>query len=183
MRLPRPYIPTSVRFAVALRQFNLSGPHRFAFTSSDSANLKRILQYLFGGEVPHLDHDPPLGAREKMGHWDEEKKDFVIVGYRPDAKDPEYLIYRTAHEHQIKTNVRGVGAQHPDRVLIKRQRRRERGWTKKPSRKIPHSKGVRWASLKTQDKKQNTKRKYKWPKRSFRSATGRLREQNFQRSD
>lgn len=68
----------------------------------------------------HLDHDPALGAREKVFRGG------VHVGYRPDANDPEYLVYRTEADHKRKTNLRGDGAQHPDRVLIKKQRRRER---------------------------------------------------------
>jgi hypothetical protein len=34
------------------------------------------------------------------------------------------LLYREKHAHHIKTNVHGDGAQHPDRVLIRRERQR-----------------------------------------------------------
>ena len=76
-----------------------------------------------------LDHDPALGARRKVFRKGEH------VGYVPDANDPEHLIYREKHAHHIKTNVRGDGAQHPDRVLIKKNRRLERG--PKPKRGPP----------------------------------------------
>jgi hypothetical protein len=95
----------------------------------------------------HLDHDPALGARQKL------VKGGVHVGYFPDANDPEFLIYREKHAHFIKTNVRGIGAQHPDRVLIKKERKRSRGViTKKASRPWPKRK-IQWRSS--------------WPKRKF----------------
>jgi hypothetical protein len=65
-----------------------------------------------------LDHDPALAARQFNAR----------TGiYVPDANDPDHLIYREKHAHLIKTNTRGDGAQHPDRVLIKRERRRRKG--------------------------------------------------------
>lgn len=123
MRLPRPYIPLSVRIQVIWRQMCLLTPHRLAIdsTKSDRFNLNMLLFAYFGDERAHLDHDPPLGAREKITH------NGVIIGYKPDANDPEHLIYRTETLHRLKTNVRGEHGQHPDRVLIKKQRRRERG--------------------------------------------------------
>lgn len=73
------------------------------------------------GKDLHLDHDPALGAREKVyDGWHQH------IGYIPDANDPEFMRYREKHAHHIKTNVRGDGAQHPDRVLIKKNRRQER---------------------------------------------------------
>lgn len=52
--------------------------------------------------------------------------------YEPDANDPDHLFYRPHGpefdgSHLIKTNVRGDHGQHPDRVLIKKQKRLERG--------------------------------------------------------
>lgn len=122
MRLPRPHVPFSVRVMVAFRQLCLITPHRVGVDQSKPAkhNLEALLHVLFGDEKVHLDHDPPLGAREKIIKKDE------IVGYIPDANDPDFLFYRTATLHRLKTNVRGEHGQHPDRVLIKRQRRRER---------------------------------------------------------
>lgn len=93
----------------------------------------------------HLDHDPALGSREKVF------RKGVHVGYKPDANDPEHLYYREATAHRLKTNVRGEHGQHPDRVLIKKQRRLERG--PKPK------KGGRIRQL------------IKWPKRPLKSAS------------
>jgi hypothetical protein len=77
-----------------------------------------------------LDHDPALATREQTG----EGKDTV---YHPGANNPAFLIYREKHAHHIKTNVRGDGAQFPDRVLITRERRRRKGKRAKPKRKWP----------------------------------------------
>lgn len=86
--------------------------------------LKELAQVLSGKDEPeeklHLDHDPPLGAREKVF------RDGEHVGYVPDANDPEHLIYRLASAHGVKTRLRGEHGQYSDLVLIKRQRRRER---------------------------------------------------------
>jgi hypothetical protein len=66
-----------------------------------------------------LDHDPALATRVR---WKSGKKTL----YSPDANSPDHLIYREKHDHHIKTNVRGEHGQHPDRVLIKRERRRQK---------------------------------------------------------
>lgn len=113
---PRPYIPLRVRLQVARRQLEAVG-----ITHDRSEALAHALRLLFGNDPCHLDHNPPLRARP----YNPRIKD-VAARYTPNANDPEYLIYRTKHEHHIKTNVRGDGAQHPDRVLIKRERRREK---------------------------------------------------------
>ena len=99
------------------------------------ARLLKQLAELLDAEKLQLDHDPALGARTKIMRHGE------IVGYKPDANDPEFLIYREARAHFIKTNVRGECGQHPDRVLIKKQRRLERG-TRTKGRKL-HS-ANRW---------------------------------------
>jgi hypothetical protein len=99
--------------------------------------LLKKLSELLNEDRLHLDHDPPLGARQRRG----EGKHTI---YTPHANDPEHLIYRGKHAHHIKTNVRGDGAQHPDRVLIKKERHRR-------------------------DKIRNKIRR-KWPKRTLRSA-------------
>lgn len=138
MSLPRPYIPLSVRVAVAQRQWGEStGVYaRGMPDQSQSAKLEAYLYLLFGDATPHLDHNPPLAARERI------IRGGVVVGYRPDANDPDHLIYRTVDDHRVKTNVRGDGAQHPDRVLIKKERRRQKPKKKKhwrwpKGRKIP----------------------------------------------
>ena len=89
-----------------------------------------LIRFLFGDQVVHLDHHPALAAREKVFRNGEH------VGYIPAANDPDYLLYREEAEHRLKTNVRGDGAQHPDRVLIKKQRRLERGPKPKRGPKI-----------------------------------------------
>lgn len=158
-RLLRPTIPLNVRCRVALRQLGEMWPE--AVIEANQRGYGRLLRQLLArlagllGCEPsalRLDHNPALAIRQKV-----ERKG-VHVGYRPDANDPEYLIYRDAHAHHIKTNVRGDGAQHPDRVLIKRERRREK-------------------RLKTVDflKKRRVnkiKQKSNWPKRSFPKGRG-----------
>lgn len=141
MRLLRPYIPLEVRCRVALRQIGRGDwetdpltdgtGNRYRLRPFLDAILMRLAIRLSGTADPeklHLDHDPALGARVQV--W----KDDKLIGYEPDANDPLYLIYREKHAHQIKTNVKGDGAQYPDRVLIKRERRRSRS---KPKRKYP----------------------------------------------
>jgi hypothetical protein len=91
-----------------------------------------------------LDHDPALGARAKSV-WSTTGK----THYIPEANSPQHLAYRPhgpehAGSHLIKTNVRGDHGQHPDRVLIKKQRRIE---NPKPKRKF------KWASRKFERKK------------------------------
>jgi hypothetical protein len=126
-RLFRPYIPLAVRNEVARLQFGLPCFHLGLPTRRFNAKMKE----LFGGMMPHLDHDPPLGARMKRTMLD------GTIVYSPDANDPRHLVYRTAVDHQIKTNVSGEHGQHPDRVLIKKQRRRERPARPKPKRRWP----------------------------------------------
>lgn len=130
-RLLRPHIPLKVRCRVVLRQLGEMWPDQF-FESAKLIgwNTRETLDHLLARLAEllacdvkslALDHDPALGAREKVFRKGEH------IGYRPDANDPEHLIYREKHAHHIKTNVRGDGAQHPDRVLIKKNRRIERG--------------------------------------------------------
>ena len=131
MRLHRPYIPLRVRVAVAERQLRERGLGIPVCDASLAKHLAYHLAVLFGDRRYHLDHDPPLAARRRKG----EGRNTV---YTPDANDPKHLRYMDADEHRIKTNVRGDGAQHPDRVLIKRARRAEN-----PKRTPPKK---RWGS-------------------------------------
>jgi hypothetical protein len=83
-----------------------------------------------------LDHDPPLAARAH-GREPGSAKTF----YLPAANDPEHLNYRPhgpqfSGSHLIKTNIRGEHGQHPDRVLIKKEKRRQRGPKPKRGPKI-----------------------------------------------
>lgn len=59
--------------------------------------LKVALRQL-GLKKPELDHQPALGLRERT----EDGK------YIPDEHDPDYLVWRDAEEHAVKT--RGNGA-------------------------------------------------------------------------
>ena len=137
MKLPRPHVPLNIRIVVAWRQLEQK-PRGLAaaylWTLDPAKRLKTILSYSFSGAKVHLDHEPPLAVRKKIRHRD------GAVTYVPDANDPDFLIYRNADEHRLKTNVRGDGAQYPDRVRIKKIRR------------IEHPK---------------PKQKYKWAKRRF----------------
>lgn len=137
-KLLRPYIPLKIRCRVALRQLGrepdyLVSKHHGQFGSM-LAELSKHLGQALGCEPSdlRLDHDPALGARQKVF------VDGVHVGYIPNSNDAEHLVYREESAHKIKTNVRGIGAQRPDRVLIKRQRWVERGKPKKRSRPIPN---------------------------------------------
>jgi hypothetical protein len=137
MKLPRPYIPLQTRIVVAGRQYS---DQRLPWNEIHIAWPKKIvLEYmlnrLFGGQPYHLDHEPSLAVRKKI-----RDKNGVVIRYSPDANDPDFLVYRRAEDHKLKTNVRGDGAQYPDRVRIKKIRRIERP---KP------------------------KQKYNWPKRRF----------------
>jgi len=136
MRLLRPHIPLFVRCQVALRQTGHSPGWAIdrIFAAKSCARLLAETMAEIAGRLKcevsnlHLDHDPALGAREKLFHKG------VHVGYSPDANDPEALIYREAGAHRIKTNLRGDHGQHPDRVLIKKARRLTEN--KPPKRKV-----------------------------------------------
>src|SRR5262245_561611 len=138
MAVLRPYIPLSVRVAVATRMaqqadYALVVDDILSTTEPLRRKLAQLLYLRFGDDAVHLDHDPPLASRKVL------KRGGVIVGYRPAANDPDYLVYRVAENHRIKTNVRGEHGQYPDRVLIKKMRRLERPRQRKrkwPSRKM-----------------------------------------------
>lgn len=134
-RLYRPHIPLSVRVQVAYRQLGFTGclaepDHRTGRVSA-SWELKRALDalsFLLGCEVKdlRLDHHPALCNRQQFRNGRGE-----IVRYVPDANDPNHLIYRSHADHDIKTRVRGDGAQHSDlalrRIAKRRERKAERG--------------------------------------------------------
>lgn len=157
MKLLRPHIPLETRCRVLLRQLGELWPEQCIATAKEArslgyfvAGLKKQLSELLvcGPDELQLDHEPALENREKV--FDRSGQH---VGYRPDANDPNHLIYRTKADHQIKTNVRGDGAQYSDRALAKRERRRQRG--NKPSRPIESanrwppkgSRKINWRSL------------------------------------
>jgi hypothetical protein len=172
-RLFRPYIPLSVRCAVAERQMEKAvgclptNEFGVIFRDDPKSKLKPRLDAalfhlakIFGCEVDELrlDHDPPLGARpkERRGLG---KKTYYI----PDANDPNHLSYRPhgpehGGSHLVKTNIRGEHGQHPDRVLIKKQRRLEQGPKPKRGPKIRSPGFVSKPGAKV-----------RWPKRKFES--------------
>jgi hypothetical protein len=120
MKRPRPHIPYAVRVSVAQRQLDARGINSMPVTAlqTAAAKLRVLLGLLFGTDPVHLDHDPPLRCRKFNSRTGK---------YTPDANDPAFLVYRTAVDHRTKTFIRGEHGQHPDRVLIKRERRREKG--------------------------------------------------------
>lgn len=167
-RLLRPPIPVEVKLRVLLRQLGEMWPgdvirfHKEARSMGGAvADLKARLAETLNCEVKdlRLDHDPALGAREKVF------RKRVHVDYIPSANDPAHLLYRPhgpqfVGSHLIKTNVRGEHGQHPDRVLIKKNRRLERaqGVSKLDSRKRrSKTTGFRSSSGKLKPKRQ-------WPK-------------------
>lgn len=152
MRLYRPHVPIAVRCEVAARQLgwkheDFSSNTTFRDLLAHRLVMLGCLLHCAAADL-HLDHDPPLAARMKRTMPDGR----TICS--PDANDPAHLIYREKHAHQIKTNVRGEHGQYPDRVLIKRERRRQR----KPRTKLKR----KWA------KRPMPKVSRPWPKREMR---------------
>ncbi len=136
-RLYRPHIPLEVRCRVAERQLSRYGltiewrVDEKGLKPSSGERLSTLLKVLAAAlhcevEDLRLDHDPALATRMKRS------MPSGITAYSPDANSPDHLIYREKHAHHIKTNVRGDHGQHPDRVLIKRERKRQRD--KRPAR-------------------------------------------------
>jgi hypothetical protein len=130
-RLYRPHIPLKVRCQVAARQI---GNPALAVPPHGTSYRDHLLHQLFVLGAPEhlncsvdqmrLDHDPPLAARPRFRRGLGKK-----TYYQPPANDPDHLFYRPhgpefEGSHLIKTNVRGDHGQYPDRVLIKRERRR-----------------------------------------------------------
>lgn len=139
-RLYRPKIPLVVKCRVALRQLGEMWPevviegYKKRLGVLHRSTLWRLADLL--GCTPddlHLDHNPPLAARKRHRRG---RKTYYV----PDANDSGFLIYREKHAHHIKTNVRGDGAQYPDRVLIKREKARREGKRAKPKREWPKRK-------------------------------------------
>lgn len=143
MKLLRPHIPLSVRCVVVERQLRAADlAWSIPETGAVSHRLAMMLLTLFGKESPNLDHQPALALRDKVF------KDGEHVGYRPAANDPEFLIYRTRRDHDIKTRVRN-GAQFSDHALIRRSKRKAK--RAKPRQKIPQRKKP-WPKRKMQSK-------------------------------
>lgn len=101
--------------------------------SKASLRLKRLLGVLFGELPVELHHRPALVNRVFLRV---EKNRGPIIGYMPDANDPDYLVYLPADEHDIETRVRGQHGQHSDLALARKRKRKERK-AKRPKRKWP----------------------------------------------
>lgn len=122
MRRPRPYIPLSVRVAVAERQLMaLRGTQvthgwwdyylyrcRSGGHWSAAQRLKHLLPKLSEilGDVLQLDHDPALILRQ----YKVDRRKPEAAWFTPNANDPDHLIYRTLGDHGHKTTGRRAGA-------------------------------------------------------------------------
>lgn len=137
MKRPRPYIPLAVRVQVAKRQLMQRDRVDSLIISRDGATSQKLgdlLFALFAMQPVDLDHNPPLRARP----YNPRIKDSA-ARYTPNANDPRHLQYRLKApeaelSHYIKTHVRGDHGQFSDRVLIKREKRRERRTSKKAAK-------------------------------------------------
>jgi hypothetical protein len=161
-KLLRPYIPLRVRCIAALRQLGwgekskdgqqasiellirLHWPDQTAAAGETGhgrllATLMQELAQKFGCAVGDLQlhHRPALENREQqISSRDGVRK---IIGYFPDANDPEHLFYIDKQSHHIETHVRGVGALRSDAGEHNHQKAldRNRGLIKrKPKAKI-----------------------------------------------
>lgn len=145
MRLHRPYIPLSVRARVIERQCLEVGIAPMIDDSISSANrIAFNLKECFGAQKVELHHRPAITNRQKYVRNGE-------TFYKPDANDPDYLVYLPADEHDIETRIRGQHGQHSDLALVRKRKRKERK-AKRPKTKWP-SRPLKSAS--------------RWPKRKF----------------
>lgn len=137
-RLHRPYVPLSVRVQVAKRQLRALDEHHAASVffglkyDSDKRCLSVLLTALFGEQKFQLDHDPALENRRQ---YRRRVKGELRIFYDPPANDPEHLVYREKHAHQIKTNVRGDGAKRSDREERAHQKALDRNRGRRPKKK------------------------------------------------
>ena len=158
LRLYRPYIPLTVRVAVAERQARescgLFWPlYLSAVEGAERQNqpwtLTRRLRVLLGRLFPYghyqLDHTPALEQRPR-------KTIKGKVQYQPDANDPDHLEYSATDLHLQKTTGRKPGAEKTitskgsDVWLAKKFRRLEGKTKSRPKQKIasrPFQKGKR----------------------------------------
>lgn len=133
MRLPRPHVPIRTKVAVAARQARVAGfdvDWRALRLLCGDDQLRVLLNCLFPGAPCQLDHDPPLWSRVRT----------AAGNYRPPANHQDYLVWRSADDHRIKTYVKGDGAQLSDagkrRKEIKRRRKAEKPKWQWPKRKM-----------------------------------------------
>lgn len=136
-RLLRPHVPLKIRCKVIARQIGDTVARGNYQRQLDS--MLFVLACALGcfvGDL-QLDHDPALENRPFNKRTQK---------YKPDANDPDYLIYREKHAHHIKTNVRGDGAQLSDAGIARKRKRAERkktrcktNWPKRALRSAAHS--------------------------------------------
>lgn len=155
-RLYRPPIPLKVKCLTALRQ--LGGrelPELVIARWRASSTLAQLLEVLRAGLAKkfscavkdlRLDHDPALGLRRRRG----EGKRTI---YDPPANDPDHMNYRPhgaefAGSHDVKTRIRGDGAQFSDVALMKRERRRAKKEAANPTSRKTRLKAPRAKNLK-----------------------------------
>lgn len=117
VRIPRPYIPIKTRIMVARRQILALPDNPFTLAMKpivrhvsvfNKTTLELLLATLGMRLDAQLDHNPPLMLRKKLYHNGKH------VAYSPPANDPDFLIYRIAENHRIKTFIHGDGAQRSD---------------------------------------------------------------------
>jgi len=137
-RLYRPTIPLEVKCRVALRQLGEMWPDSLLSEYGRRRQYGALLNIMLGKLANllgcystdlRLDHDPALVNRKRYVRNGK-------VFYVPDANDAEYLIYREKLDHDIKTRVRGDGAQLSDLAIVRKRKRKERK-AKAPKRKWP----------------------------------------------
>ena len=159
-RLPRPFIPLSIKVQVAERQFDAATSFGDGNGSRNASvfrafvdrehwknrvplreQLVMLLQLMFGDAKVELHHRPSLVNRL----WNARKKD-----YDPPANSPEHLVYLPEDDHDVETRIRGLHGQHSDLGLARKMKRiaknrdpnrhkakiRSRGFPKGPKRKI-----------------------------------------------
>lgn len=141
-RLPRPYIPLSVRVQVAERQCRESGWIFPALEKQGKSKwLREMLGVLFGEQKAELHHRPALVNRRKVMRGDK------IADYEPPANDPEHLVYLVESDHDVETRVRGQHGAHSDLGLNRKNKRiaknrdPNRRKAKIPQRRDPWGKG------------------------------------------
>ena len=143
-RLLRPYIPLKVREQVALRQMRealIPLPWFAKYPRNAAVRLRILLRTLFGLGKVELHHRPSLVNREHTRDG----------GYKPDANNPDYLVYLRKDEHDIETRVRGIGAQLSDLAIARKRKRRERKETRRKTK---------WATRKLRSRSTFPKRRF-----------------------
>lgn len=149
LRLYRPYIPLTVKVAVAERQVRVTGSpfwplYLSAVKGAEVQNqpwsltrrLRVLLHHLFPYGRYQLDHTPALEQRPR-------KTIKGKVQYQPDANDPDHLEYSATDLHLQKTTGRKPGAEKTitskgsDVWLAKKFRRLEGKTKTRPKAKIP----------------------------------------------